>query len=319
MGMLSRIFRKQHYETIEIPVLNIRYIPSYSDYEKHITEYQRRFDEISSIEQQLIFSPHSKFTVNGVCYVCKKPVGFRVDFQYAYKVNGVLTPNWRESLVCPRCGLNNRMRATIQIFQQECRPAVDSRIYISEQITPLFSLLTNNYLHVTGSEYMGDSVPYGENKKTGLRNEDLTKLSFKNEEFDYVLSFDVLEHVPDYRKALSECFRCLKPNAVFYFSVPFIKNEIKNLVRACINEKGEVNHILPPEYHGDPINPEGCLCFHQFGWELLDELKDIGFKNVNTLLYWSRELGYLGGEQVLFTATKKPEGKGRKNHYGNNH
>jgi SAM-dependent methyltransferase len=304
MGILSRIFRKQHRETIEIPDLNIQYIPSYGDYEKHITEYQRRFDEISLIEQQLIFSSRSEFTVNGVCYVCKKRVDFHVDFRYACKVNGVLTPNWRESLVCPQCGLNNRMRAAIQIFQQECRPAPDSRIYISEQTTPLYSLLTNNYLHVKGSEYRGDSMPYGENKKTGLRNEDLTKLSFKNKEFDYILSFDVLEHVPNYRKALSECFRCLKPDAVFYFSVPFIKDQIKNLVRACINGKGEVNHILPPEYHGDPINPGGCLCFHQFGWELLDELNDIGFKNVNALLYWSRELGYLGGLQVQFIATK---------------
>jgi len=65
-----------------------------------------------------------------------------------------------------------------------------------------------------------------------------------------------------------------------------------------------VSHVLPPEYHGDPLQSGGCLSFYQFGWELLDELKAMGFKDATALLYWSRELGYLGGEQILFTATK---------------
>jgi hypothetical protein len=36
----------------------------------------------------------------------------------------------------------------------------------------------------------------------------------------------------------------------------------------------------------------------------LDELRDAGFVEANALLYWSRELGYLGGEQILFKARK---------------
>lgn len=38
-----------------------------------------------------------------------------------------------------------------------------------------------------------------------------TQLPFKNESFDYVLSFDALEHIRDQSKALSEMVRALKP------------------------------------------------------------------------------------------------------------
>jgi hypothetical protein len=65
-----------------------------------------------------------------------------------------------------------------------------------------------------------------------------------------------------------------------------------------------VKHLLPPEYHGDPLSSNGCLCFYHFGWEILDELNTIGFKDANALLYWSQDYGYLGEEQIIFTATK---------------
>lgn len=37
----------------------------------------------------------------------------------------------------------------------------------------------------------------------------MTKLSFEDGELDLVISYDVLEHVPDYRKAISEFARVL--------------------------------------------------------------------------------------------------------------
>jgi hypothetical protein len=91
------------------------------------------------------------------------------------------------------------------------------------------------------------------------------------------------------------------------FSAPFVATSEKNIVRAYVSNTGEVIHLLSPEYHGDLFRSEGCLCFHHFGWEILDELKTIGFKDAKGLLYWSRELGYLGGEQVLFVATKSTQ------------
>jgi SAM-dependent methyltransferase len=157
---------------------------------------------------------------------------------------------------------------------------------------------------LVGSEYIGDKIPYGKKSASGIRNESITSLTWLDESFDYILSFDVFEHVPDYYKALSECYRVLRKGGIILFTVPFLATSEKNVVRATVSDSGEITHILEPEYHGDPIKSEGCLAFYHYGWELLDSLKDVGFQDVKSLVYWSPELGYVGGEQMIFYARK---------------
>ena len=305
MKPLQDFFRSLWSDAEKIPTLKLEVISSYEEWRSHVAISQRRMLEISRLELQLVPSHHGAFDLVGFCYVCKKHVRFYVDFEYSYEVNGVLTPNWREKLACPNCRLNNRMRAAVQIFEQEFKPRVASRIYIAEQTTPLHDWLYRNYPGTIGSEYIGQSVPFGRTDAKGIRNESLTKLSFEAGHFDFILSFDVFEHIPDYKKALSECYRCLAQGGTLCFTVPFLKNSESHLVRASMDGKGRIHHLLPPEYHGDPLNKDGCLCFQTFGWQLVDELKEVGFTNVSALLYWSRDLGYLGGEQIVFKAQKR--------------
>lgn len=168
----------------------------------------------------------------------------------------------------------------------------------------MYGWFNRHYPNVQGSEFLGDTVPQGSLNDKGWRNEDVTALTFADATFDALLSFDVLEHVPDYRAALGEFFRCLKPGASLLLSVPFDRNSERNIVRAVV-EDGAIRHLLPPEYHGDPLKPDGgCLCFYHFGWELLDELRGVGFGDTSALLYWSPEYGYLGNEQIIFSARK---------------
>ena len=82
-------------------------------------------------------------------------------------------------------------------------------------------------------------------------------------------------------------------------------NDQHTRIRAVINNDGTLEHILEPQYHGDPVADAGCLCFQDFGWDLLDQLRSTGFSDVNMLLYWSDALGYYGIEQMLICATKK--------------
>lgn len=49
---------------------------------------------------------------------------------------------------------------------------------------------------------------------------DACAMPFKNESFDLIVAFDVLEHIPNDTKAVSEILRCLKPGGSFVFSVP---------------------------------------------------------------------------------------------------
>ena len=306
--MIGHIFRKAIHGSQggDVPALVISKVISFDDYMRHVSEQQQVAIANSSFEKELIPANNAKkFKHHGYCYVCKAFVDFSVDFKYAANSGGVLTPNWRERLICPICRLNNRMRAVVHVLDQEYQPNSRSKIYITEQISRLYKHFQKSFTHVVGSEFLGDAVKPGSRNVRGIRNEDLTQLSFADDEFDFILTFDVLEHIPNYKKALAECFRCVKSGGVLFFSVPFERSSKKNIVRARISEAGEIVHLLPPEYHGNPISVKGCLCYYHFGWELLNDLKAEGFKDSTALLYWSKEFGYLGGEQLIFVARKQ--------------
>ena len=271
---------------------------------QYLLLHQESVHQLSIAEKSLIPAGKDTFFLTGYCFICKRKSRLLVDYSYSYLDSGVLMPNWKERLVCQRCQFNSRMRSSFHIFLKEVKPVVDSKIYITEQQTSFYALMKKSYPAVTGSEFLNNMIPNGETDSNGIRNEDLTKLSFSDGMFDYILSFDCFEHIQAYKIAFAECYRCLKSSGVLFFTVPFNKDECKNLVRAGIDETGRVIHYLPPEYHGNPLNAEGSLCFYFFGWELLEEVKAVGFRDVKALLYWSGEYGYLGGLNVKFLAKK---------------
>ena len=54
------------------------------------------------------------FLLDGWCRVCDSPTTFTVDRLFGAREGAEgWTPNWRERLVCPGCGLNNRQRAVV--------------------------------------------------------------------------------------------------------------------------------------------------------------------------------------------------------------
>ncbi len=261
-------------------------------------EYRRR----QQLEQSLAIDAES-FGVPGHCHVCGRDVAFAVDYQYASGANGQRIPNWRERLVCPSCGLSNRLRSSIHAFRELAGARTDLDVFLTEQTTPLYRWFRDNYPRVTGSEFLGADAAPGTIDGRGVRNEDLTRLTFGTGSFDAILSFEVLEHIPDYRSALEEMARVLRPGGILLFSVPFAPLQQSHVVRARLNENGAVEHLLPPEYHGDPVNANGCLAFYHFGWQMLNDLAEAGFRESGILAYWSQEYGYLGGEQYLLYAT----------------
>ena len=285
-----------------LPLIQIESLAGYQAYKKMMeSEYHKRI----SLEESLIGGQNG-FTTQGFCYVCNKYVDFQTNFSYALPdPNGRLKPNWREHLLCPHCGLNNRMRAAIHIFEQVCTPRLTDAIYLTEQTTPLFTWFAQNYPNVTGSEYLSTTLLYGVYDDKGIRNETLTALSFADNKFNHILAFDVFEHIPDYEIAFQECLRYLKPGGTLMFTVPFVRNSEDHIVRARILPDGEIAHLLPPEYHGDPLSNQGVLCFYHFGWKLLEQLRAMGFASASAQLYWSKECGYFGQEQIIFVARKR--------------
>ena len=245
------------------------------------------------------------FTAPGFCIACNTQVEFLADFHYALvsAPDGTIAPNWRERLVCPKCGMNNRQRLSIHILKEVLGPRVESIIYATEQETPVYKWLRKHYPRTIGSEFFGARRPLGSEDRNGIRNEDLTALTIPDLAADFVLCFDVLEHIPDYLTALKEIHRVLKSGGSLLFSLPFNPNAAENVRRAIVGPDGTTEHLLPAQYHGDPINGQ-CLCYHTFGWDLLEQLHDTGFEDAKAYFCWSDKLGYLGEDQILFAAVK---------------
>ncbi|MEG5042702.1 MULTISPECIES: class I SAM-dependent methyltransferase [unclassified Microcoleus] len=63
-------------------------------------------------------------------------------------------------------------------------------------------------------------VPCHQQEKVRFICGDATNLPFENESFDAVTMFEVLKHIPDHQKAVSEALRVLKPKGFLLVSSP---------------------------------------------------------------------------------------------------
>lgn len=270
-----------------------------TDYKHHVERNRTNHRFMKEYEEKIQSVRAKNFTVPGFSY----PANLQVDFQVDYLYSDGKNVNWRERLICPVTGLNNRIRCSIHLFDFELSPYPDSRIYITEAVTPLYSYLRQRFENLTGSEYFGDDHAAGE-LRNGIRHEDMTRLSFESGSFDFYLSFECFEHIPFYKKAITEAHRVLKNGGLFLATFPFDRNREDNLIRATVNEGGEIVYFMEPEYHGDPVSEKGVLCYTVFGWEIIEQFRHAGFSDMYAVLVWSDVFGYLGGEQVLFVAKK---------------
>lgn len=283
--------------------LTVHRIASLAEYRAHMG---RHGESAWALELSLAEAhPDVPFKVPGRCWVDQAEVEFEMDYLYAQDLGTRRIPNWRERMTCPTCGMNNRQRACVHVAIEYLGLRRDSRIYITEQVTPAYRLLRSRHPRLVGSEFLGPEAAPGSIDAAGIRHEDLTRLSLPDASMDAILSFDVLEHVPGYRAALAQCARVLVPGGTLLFSIPFLEDSPTTRRRAHFDAQGDLVHDHSPAYHGDPVKPgEGVLCFHDFGWDVLEHARDAGFSDATALLYRDPGYGYLGGWPILFAARK---------------
>ena len=219
---------------------------------------------------------------------------------------------WRESGACSVCGAITRIRLAAEWFHRAASNTLRPRIYLTEQLTPLYKVLRTSFPTIVGSEFTPDEQErskaswqlkgYLSDPMAIIRHEDVCQLRFPDESFDLIGSFDVLEHVPDYKQALSEFRRVLRDGGQLILTAPFLNASPTTLVRATI-ENANLVHLEPPEYHGNPTIPgDGVLCFYHFGWDLLDALRSAGFRSVALLDAWGDATATFG-DQCAIVAT----------------
>jgi SAM-dependent methyltransferase len=110
----------------------------------------------------------------------------------------------------------------------------------------------------------------------GPGSQDLMALSYDDASFDYVLTSDTLEHVPDFDRALSEIRRVLKPGGKHIFTIPIIWHRRTRQRAQAVD--GRIVHQLPPSHHGGPeSSPDDYLVFNEFGGDVIERIEAAGF------------------------------------------
>lgn len=274
---------------------------SFDDYQKALSDQSGVFAARWLWGEHLEAACNHTGRFNGYCGLCEVPASFTFSAGPGQPVN------LREELQCDSCGLNARSRVVARMLKTHCPTGRSSAIYLTEQTTALYRFVRKHWPQVLGSEFFKASdqdriesfVRDSLGIKERLNFEDVTDLSLANASLDAIVSCDVLEHVPDYQAAVTEFARVLKPGGHLIVTVPFLDKSAETLVRARIQDDGSIEHLTEPEYHGDPLDPEGVLAFYHFGWDLLETLTGAGFESAHWCLPWGPAEGIFFGQWTL--------------------
>ena len=175
---------------------------------------------------------------------------------------------------CLRCRSNMVTLSLASVLLREIPDLSRCHIYEISSRSALARCLQRHAGQVTLSQFFEDTSP-GE-FKNGIQCQDVQRLTYPDSSFDVCTSSEVFEHVPNDAKGFQEVYRVLKPGGLLLFTVP-LSGARKTTERARLTENG-VEHILPPQYHDDPIlGPRTALAFRNYGLDILDKLREAGF------------------------------------------
>jgi len=144
---------------------------------------------------------------------------------------------------------------------------------------PLAAFLKRSAKSAALSEYFADAEPGS--YRRGVRCEDVQRLSYPDASFDLVTHTEVLEHVPDDARAFAELHRVLRPGGTMLFTVP-LYGGYPTVERARLRD-GEIEHLMEPAYHIDPLRGAGILAFRDYGLDIVERLRAAGFSEASVV------------------------------------
>ncbi|MFZ4115248.1 MAG: class I SAM-dependent methyltransferase [Chthoniobacterales bacterium] len=174
--------------------------------------------------------------------------------------------NKQQGTSCLACGCNMRSQALALAIQTSFQgEGLFSEFIISKSIEDIKILEINkagdihNFLSIHRNHRLVEYPSY-----------DMMDLDLPYDEFDLVVHSDTLEHVPDPRKALKECYRILKKNGKCIFTIPII-----------VDRLSRSRNGLPASYHGSPdCSQEDYRVFTEFGCDSWKLVLEAGFKSI---------------------------------------
>lgn len=214
---------------------------------------------------------------SGRCSIC----GARSFFDYGSNRSP------REAFACGTCGFTLRWRDQAQIlvdeFGQGQAESIESLVSLGALDTldiyepalrgPFVTRL--NALPGYVRSYFWPDRDLGGVYENGVRNEDLTRLTFPDNSFDIVLTSDVMEHLYDFELAFAEISRVLKPGGLHVFTIPNDYPFPDLTERRVERRAGEEVPIKPARYHNSGDGSQ-CLVYTDFGRDIVDLIDAYG-------------------------------------------
>lgn len=199
----------------------------------------------------------------------------------------------RDDYRCIWCRSIPRQRALMRVLKERVPDYKSIDIHECSPSGVLFKKFKRNVAKYTFSYYWKDKPLGTMVEEVGAYNENLEKMSFQDKKFDVFITQDVLEHIYNPAGALREINRVLKPGGLHVFTVPiypFMKT------RPRIKIEGEkIKKIMPPIYHGDPINANGCLVTWDWGGDIVDYIRRVSGMETEIIEFPNNRLNFKNG------------------------
>lgn len=196
------------------------------------------------------------------------------------------------SLSIKAAGMDAGDRAALEVLSlyAEGKNPRDLRILVAEPFSSLSLAVRGRFPRCLATGYLPDEPSL----LFPIEHVDLLNTRFPDQSFDVLVSIEVLEHLPDYKKSLREAARITRNNGIYIFTCPFYWFKEETEVKATI-ENGEIKYFSEPEYHGDPLRPEnGILVFQIPAWDLIDHINAAGFSDAAAVYMSSVNAGIVG-------------------------
>jgi hypothetical protein len=237
------------------------------EFQDFLTESQGMLDARYAYEQTLA-TREPKLLRQGTCAPCLRAATFTSSAENGNLLkDGRSVPNWREGMRCDcRDHLNNRQRALLH-FVQATGVLPWTRLLLLGAPVAVDARLAS---------MVSEIVPIRPFLATPEPNA-----------FHLAVSHEYLQHVPPLTTVLTGLYAAMMDGGRFIFTVPFHYNAATSELIDISRFDGKV----PGEFQ------EGS---HKLGWDLLDKLRSVGFRDAAAYLYWSD----LGPMNFLFRAVK---------------
>lgn len=145
----------------------------------------------------------------------------------------------------------------------------------------LSNYISVNYnMNVTGVDFSTESIKIANAKKelfnaktSSFQVADAQALPFENDEFDFIVSCECLEHVPDPQKMINELYRVIKKGGIVILTTENYSNAYAYYIAylKLTGKKYDSGSSVQPIEH-----------FFVF-WRIIQKFKKAGFKKIKTL------------------------------------